>query len=99
MAKSTDGTAVNGAVSLATRDYGGDGPDLLFIPGGGQTLADCEVLAPFLTPSFRVAAMDVRGHGLSSDAPFTWEAVLDDVDAVTASLGMQDAAVVGHSLG
>jgi pimeloyl-ACP methyl ester carboxylesterase len=99
MATSTDGTAANGPVSLATRDYGGDGPDLLFIPGGGQTLVDCDVLAPYLTTSFRVAAMDVRGHGLSDDAPFTWDAVLDDVDAVIAALGMQDAAVVGHSLG
>lgn len=95
----TDGTASNGSVTLATRDYGGNGPDLLYLPGGGQNLVDCDLLAPYWTPHFRVVAMDVRGHGFSSAAPFTFEGALEDIDAVTSALGMVDTAVVGHSLG
>jgi pimeloyl-ACP methyl ester carboxylesterase len=94
-----DGTAPHGEVTLAVRDYGGHGPDLLFIPGAGQTLADCGVLAPHLVGHHRVVAMDLRGHGYSSDGPFTWEAALDDVDAVISALGLERPAVVGHSLG
>jgi pimeloyl-ACP methyl ester carboxylesterase len=95
----TDGTAANGDVILATRDYGGTGPDLLFLPGGGRSLVDCDLLAPHLTPHFRVVAMDLRGHGFSSDGPWTWDLVLDDVDAVIAAHHLTDPAVVGHSLG
>jgi pimeloyl-ACP methyl ester carboxylesterase len=95
----SDGQAFNGSMSLATRDYGGDGPDLLFLPGGGQTLVDCDLLAPWLTAHHRVVAMDVRGHGASGDGTFTWEAALDDVDAVVTSLALDCPAVVGHSLG
>jgi pimeloyl-ACP methyl ester carboxylesterase len=94
-----DGHAYNGAVALATRDYGGDGPDLIFLPGAGQTLVDCDLLAPWLTDHHRVVSMDLRGHGASDDGAFTWDAVLDDVDAVAGSLGLQRPAVVGHSLG
>jgi pimeloyl-ACP methyl ester carboxylesterase len=95
----TDGTATNGEVTLATRDYGGSGPDLLFIPGAGQTLVDCGVLAPHLVAHHRVVAMDLRSHGHSSEGTFTFEAALDDVEAVIAALGLERPAIVGHSLG
>lgn len=94
-----DGNAFNGRVALATRDYGGDGPDLLFLPGAGQTLVDCDLLAPWLTTHHRVVSMDLRGHGYSGDGRFTWENALDDIDAVTVTLGLNRPAVVGHSLG
>jgi pimeloyl-ACP methyl ester carboxylesterase len=94
-----EGRAFNGPVALATRDYGGDGPDLLFLPGAGQTLVDCDLLAPWLTEHHRVVSMDLRGHGDSGDAAFTWDAALDDIDSVTAALGLNRPAVVGHSLG
>ena len=99
MASSLDGLAHNGPLALATRDYGGDGPDLLFVPGAGQTLVDCDLLAPTLTAHHRVVSMDLRGHGLAGDGDFSWEAALDDIDAVIATLGLERPVVVGHSLG
>lgn len=84
---------------MAFRDYGGSGPDLLYLHGAGGTLAEADLLAPHLTRSHRLVAMDIRGHGRSSDGPFGWEACLDDIDVVTATLTLANPAVVGHSLG
>ncbi|HEX6354784.1 alpha/beta hydrolase [Actinophytocola sp.] len=47
----------------------------------------------------RVLTVDLRGHGESGDGPWEWDAVLDDLDAVTDHFGLSAPAVVGHSLG
>jgi pimeloyl-ACP methyl ester carboxylesterase len=44
-------------------------------------------------------AVDLRGHGGTPVAPWTWDLVLDDLAAVVDALGLQRPAVVGHSLG
>ncbi|GAA2212283.1 hypothetical protein GCM10009850_077450 [Nonomuraea monospora] len=86
-------------VPLAVRDHGGDGPPVLLLHGLGGTLLHWDAVAPLLTGSHRVVAMDLRGHGLSGDGPWEWEAVLDDVQAVIDHLGLDQPLVVGHSLG
>jgi pimeloyl-ACP methyl ester carboxylesterase len=95
----TDRTIRNGSIELATRDHGGDGPDLLLIPGAERTLLDFRALAPQLTGSFRVVSMDLRNHGGSGDGPWRWDDVAGDVEAVIRELGLVTPAVVGHSLG
>lgn len=95
----TDRTIRNGAVELATRDHGGDGPDLLLIPGAERTLLDFAALAPRLTDSFHVVSMELRNHGASGDGPWTTDNVAGDVEAVIRELGLTTPAVVGHSLG
>ncbi|UBU18199.1 alpha/beta fold hydrolase [Nonomuraea gerenzanensis] len=86
-------------VPLAVRDHGGDGAPILLLHGLGGTLLHWDAVAPLLTGSHRVVAMDLRGHGLSGDGPWEWEAVLDDVRAVADHLGLDQPFVVGHSLG
>ncbi|GAA2835415.1 alpha/beta fold hydrolase [Nonomuraea rubra] len=86
-------------VRLAVRDHGGHGAPVLLLHGLGGTLLHWDELAPLLTGSHRVVAMDLRGHGLSGDGPWEWEAVLDDVRAVVDHLGLAEPLVVGHSLG
>jgi pimeloyl-ACP methyl ester carboxylesterase len=89
---------IDAEVPLAVRDHGGDGPDVLLLHGAGRTALDWELLAAAL-PGFRVVAMDLRCHGLSGDGPWTWRALLEDVEAVIDRVGLERPAVVGHSLG
>lgn len=92
----TPGTATG--VPVAYRDFGGDGPPVLLLPGLGGTVADWNRFAAALT-GHRAVAVDLRGHGGSGDGPWSWDAVLDDIEAVVAHLGLPAPAVVGHSLG
>ena len=56
-------------------------------------------LARALRPRHRVITMDLRGHGRSGDGPWSWDAALGDIAAVTVQLELDRPAVVGHSLG
>lgn len=86
-------------VEIAVRDHGGAGPAVLLLHGAGGNLLAWQHFAPLLTAKHRVLAVDLRGHGRSGDGPWTWDAVLDDLDAVVEHFELPTPAVVGHSLG
>lgn len=88
-----------GDLPIAVRDFGGDAPPLLLLHGAGSNLAAMTVLARQLRPRHRVIAMDLRGHGRSGDGPWSWDAALGDLAAVTVQMELDRPAVVGHSLG
>ena len=78
-------------------------------PGGQQVLlahatgfhARCwdQVVAK-LPPDWQIFAVDMRGHGRSSNSlPFTWEQFGDDLLRVCEHLKLKDAIGVGHSMG
>ena len=90
---------LNGTIPLAVRDFGGDGPTVVLLHGLGGNLVHWGAFAPMLTDGYRVLALDLRGHGRSGDGPWTWDAVLDDVEAVASHLGAENPVVIGHSLG
>ncbi|ARF57213.1 hypothetical protein B1H19_26310 [Streptomyces gilvosporeus] len=102
--EATEGFCLAGdGVSLAVRDYGGDGPTVLLLHGAGRTLADWAPVAPLLAGRHRVVAMDLRAHGRSGDGavPWTFETAIADASAVldACRTAMADAVVVGHSMG
>jgi pimeloyl-ACP methyl ester carboxylesterase len=91
---------VNAGVSLAYRDFGGQGLPVLFLPGAGRSLVDAIPVAEGLVGrGHRVLAMDLRGHGFSDVGPWLWREVLADVRAVIAAAELSPVVVVGHSLG
>lgn len=83
---------------LALHDFGGEGPDLLLLHGGGDNLETWSEFAPLLRRDFHIWAYDARGHGrcLAPDVASV-DAMLEDVIAVASRLDRP--LVVGHSMG
>ncbi len=93
-------SATNG-ISLAHRDWGDVGaPVMVLLHATGESSASWAALAPALARSFRVVAVDLRGHG-NSDWPgaYSLEAMRDDVLGLLDDLGDAAVTLVGHSLG
>jgi pimeloyl-ACP methyl ester carboxylesterase len=86
---------------IAVFDYGGSGPALLLLHGGGRSSEDWDQVARILVDEYRVVAFDLRGHGLSSPMGLSWsfDEAVDQIDAVAGSLDLRWPVVVGHSLG
>lgn len=82
-------------------DVDGSGPLLVLVPGMGDLRATYRFLAPRLREAgYRVAAVDLRGHG-DSDTTFATYSDLEtsgDVVALIEKLG-GPAIVVGNSMG
>lgn len=58
------------------------------------------LLAPLLAAGYRVIAVDLRGHGASSKVgPYDLATMAADLGAVLQAEGVDDALLVGHSLG
>lgn len=83
-------------------DVTGDGPLIVALPGMGDIRSVYRFLAPALVDAgYRVATMDLRGHG-DSDATFdTYDDVAAGSDALALieELGGGPAVVVGNSMG
>jgi pimeloyl-ACP methyl ester carboxylesterase len=80
---------------------GGDGPALVLVHGlGGSATNWCE-LAPLLARGHRVLIPDLPGHGRSEPLAGIsgLEAYADRVAALMELEGIEQAPVVGHSLG
>lgn len=82
-------------------DVAGDGPLVVCAPGMGELRSVYRFLAPGLVDAgYRVATMDLRGHG-DSDATFS---AYDDVAAATDLIALVEqlggpAVLVGNSMG
>ena len=79
----------------------GSGTPLLLLHGWGSSLETFHDMAADLARQFRVVAFDFPGHGESDPPPGTWR--VDDfmelTRSVMADLGIERAAVLGHSFG
>ncbi|MDO4888654.1 MAG: alpha/beta hydrolase [Actinomycetaceae bacterium] len=83
-------------------EVSGSGPLVLCVPGMGESQAAFRHLTPGLIQAgYRVATMDLRGHGDSSATfdSYDDEAAAGDVLAAIEALGQASAAVVGNSMG
>ncbi|WP_129665584.1 alpha/beta fold hydrolase [Phytoactinopolyspora endophytica] len=95
----TDRTVETGTTAIAVREYGGSGQPVLLLHGAGGNLATWDIVGPMLSTGYQPVAVDLRGHGESSDGPWSWDTVLSDLEMVVTALDVRQAAVVGHSLG
>jgi pimeloyl-ACP methyl ester carboxylesterase len=92
---------VDGPVHVV--DFGGpaDAPVVLCVHGLGGSATGWAALARALTPSYRVLAVDLPGHGRSpaTGRPLSVEGLSGVLQAVIARLGIGPVVLVGHSMG
>lgn len=97
----TRAVAVAG-VTVSFRETGdAGGPAAVLLHGGSSNAATWDRLTAALTPAgYHVIAADLRGHGGSSRArSYPLQAYADDIRGLLDALGIESAALVGHSLG
>ncbi len=86
-----------------TIDYfaAGEGRPLALVHGITESRRTWDpLLAPLIAAGYRVVAVDLRGHGASSKvAPYDLATMAADLGAVLAEEQIDDALVIGHSLG
>lgn len=86
--------------TLSYVDFGGPGRPLLALHGHMSEGLSYAELAARLAPEWRVIAPDQRGHGESDRAAdYSREGYLADLKALMDHLGLDRAALLGHSLG
>ncbi len=87
------------AGTFAVRDFGGEGPDLLFVHGTGHNLAVWQPLVDCLQGKFRMLAFDMRGHGQTPVESRDTEQYWRDIACISTALGLHRPLLVGHSTG
>ena len=95
MAYSKDGTPIS-------YDVCGEGePALVFIHGWSCDARYWREQVPVFSKTHRVVVLDLAGHGHSGQGRqrYTMEAFGEDVKAVTEAAGIQQAILIGHSMG
>ena len=100
-AESSGHVDVNGA-SIHYMLYGSGNADaVLLLHGGLGAAEDFGAQIEALAASYKVVAIDSRGHGRSTDddQPYGYHLMASDVMGVMDSLGIERAAVVGWSDG
>jgi pimeloyl-ACP methyl ester carboxylesterase len=82
-------------------DWGGSGEWLILLHGLASQAHIWDLVAPRLTDSFRVIAIDQRGHGLSDkpDSGYDFATIASDLDAIMQTLKIDRALLAGHSWG
>jgi len=84
-----------------TIDWGGRGEWLVLLHGLASQAHIWDLVAPQLVDSFRVIAIDQRGHGLSDkpDTGYDFASMTHDLDQMLTVLGIERAVLIGHSWG
>lgn len=95
-----DGCAVRIADS-GTKGCGEGAPVILLLHGYFESIEVWERLTPYLTPHYRVIAMDIPGHGVTQvmGEVHTMEFVADTAKAVLDTLEISKCTIIGHSMG
>ena len=91
---------VNG-LQLYYEIHGGGGVSLVLLHGGFMNVDLWGPLLPGLAQTRQVIAVDLQGHGHTADIdrPFSFEQMADDIAALIAYLGLEQADLFGYSLG
>ena len=97
---STTFITVAPGVRLEVLDWGGSGPNLVFLSGLDDVAHGFDDFAPQFTDHFHVVAITRRGYGASTRTPAGYDLAtrLEDLTAALDSLNIRKAILVGHSM-
>jgi len=90
-----------GDLRMRYLDWGGDGPPVMALHGLASSSHWYDIVVPLLRNHYRIIAPDQRGHGQTTQATtgYDWATLSGDVARLMDHLGMDKAAVLGHSWG
>jgi esterase len=97
-----DHQLIIGTMRFHYLDWGGNGPPILFLHGGGLNAHTWDVVALMLRERYRCIALDQRGHGDSEWSPaidYGVETQVRDVEGFVESLKLEQPVLVGQSMG
>ena len=97
-----DHDVVLDGIRLHYLDWGGQGPPIVFLHGGGLNAHSWDLVSLALRPDFHCYALDLRGHGDSEWSPvmdYSFEANSRDLALFIVRLGLDTPVIVGNSLG
>jgi len=79
----------------------GRGRPLLLLHGAYMTIDTMAAILPELAKTRQVIAVEQQGHGHTADVdrPLTYEQMADDTSALIRHLGIDDADILGYSMG
>jgi pimeloyl-ACP methyl ester carboxylesterase len=79
----------------------GEGSPVVLIHGMGSDHTVWEGLIPLLKEDYKVIAVDLRGHGLSSKTPgpYSIKVFAEDIHQFLETLNIDQAHFMGHSMG
>jgi pimeloyl-ACP methyl ester carboxylesterase len=79
----------------------GNGQPLILLHGGFGVIGMFEQNLPALAEKRQVIAVELQGHGHTADMerPLSFEQMADDVAALIKHLGLENADILGYSLG
>jgi pimeloyl-ACP methyl ester carboxylesterase len=79
----------------------GSGRPLILLHGAYMTIDMMGPILPGLARTWQVIAVEQQGHGRTADIdrPLTYEQMADDTAALARQLDIEDADVVGYSMG
>ena len=79
----------------------GNGPPLFMVHGIGSRRATWTAISDALSQQFTCIAYDLRGHGQSpvTPTPFSLDDLVDDLEALRETCGVDEIHIIGHSLG
>ncbi len=82
-------------------EWENSGPPILLVHGTGFHAYIWKPIAQLLSQTFRVIAIDQRGHGDSSkpESGYSWDHFGEDLHHFIETLGLQHIPAVGHSAG
>jgi len=94
-------SAKGDGVNIQLADWAGKGKNVISVHGLTANCRCWDVIAPAVAPKHRLLAMDLRGRGLSDkpETGYSEEHHLRDLKCVMDDLQLENAVLMGHSLG